>query len=212
MTRTWKADKCHDLNKTRSQGGAIIPFAQSDMAHVFVEGIAPQYLRFLARTFQSVLKKRSHEIIDNVMHDPDQRVVEKALQDKQTSSMNRDFGKAFREFRRKAFVNPILETIQALPKEEMAYMARAMVEITALRRRFASSVESVGGEIDVAVISKSDGFIWINRKNYFDLDKNRDFIERKTVMRGVSNAFAASQKKLGAQTGGRNGQRNKPQT
>ncbi|MCY1643554.1 hypothetical protein OVA30_15755 [Methylorubrum sp. SL192] len=187
ITRCWQSSKCVDLNAKGNPGAAIIPFAQSDMAHLFVEGIAPQYLKFLSETFSGVIKERSHNIIDNLIGDPDQRLVEKHLQDKESESMQNAFKAAFEGYRRKAFINPILETIRALPKEEMAYMARAMVEITALRRRFASNVESVGGEIDVAVISKSDGFVWINRKHYFDIDLNPDFVERKSMLRGGKN-------------------------
>jgi hypothetical protein len=35
--------------------------------------------------------------------------------------------------------------------------------------------ETVGGPIDVAVISKGDGFVWIKRKHYFERDLNPHF-------------------------------------
>ena len=35
--------------------------------------------------------------------------------------------------------------------------------------------ETVGGPIDVAVISKGDGFIWIKRKHYFKAELNPQF-------------------------------------
>ena len=35
-----------------------------------------------------------------------------------------------------------------------------------------TSAESVSGPIDVAVISKGDGFVWIKRKQYFDPQLN----------------------------------------
>ncbi len=40
--------------------------------------------------------------------------------------------------------------------------------------------ESVGGPIDVAVISKADGFIWIKRKHYFDPALNPRFLARQS--------------------------------
>ena len=36
--------------------------------------------------------------------------------------------------------------------------------------------ETVGGPIDVAVISKADGFIWIKRKHYFSKELNPHFV------------------------------------
>ena len=37
--------------------------------------------------------------------------------------------------------------------------------------------ETVGGPIDVAVISKGDGFVWIKRKHYFKPELNPHFIK-----------------------------------
>jgi len=37
--------------------------------------------------------------------------------------------------------------------------------------------ETVGGPIDVAVISKGDGFIWIKRKHYFSPELNHHFFD-----------------------------------
>ena len=51
-------------------------------------------------------------------------------------------------------------------------MAEALVNLTALKRRVSDEMETVGGPIDVAVISKGDGFVWIRRQHYFDPDLN----------------------------------------
>ena len=37
--------------------------------------------------------------------------------------------------------------------------------------------ETVGGPVDVAVISKGDGFVWINRKHYFKPELNAPFFK-----------------------------------
>jgi hypothetical protein len=62
-----------------------------------------------------------------------------------------------------------------LPKEELAGMAESLVSLTSFKRRVTHDPETVGGPIDVAVISKGDGFIWINKKNYFDVALNHQF-------------------------------------
>ena len=41
--------------------------------------------------------------------------------------------------------------------------------------------ETVGGPVDVAVISKGDGFIWIDRKHYFRKDLNHHFFRNYYV-------------------------------
>ncbi len=67
---------------------------------------------------------------------------------------------------------PVLEIVSALPKDELAAMAEAFVNLTKFRRRITPERETVGGPIDVAVITKGDGFIWVKRKHYFDSELN----------------------------------------
>ncbi|MGW5958859.1 hypothetical protein [Methylorubrum thiocyanatum] len=184
LTRAWIGAPRMDLNVSRSQNAAIIPFAQIDMAKLFMEGISDRYVSFMSSTLRSTLMAKVDEMIKLHVQDKDVANVERILQEKQIDAMMKVFEDNFSAYRGRYFTKPILDTIRALPKEEMAYMARSMVEITALRRRFASAVESVGGDIDVAVISKSDGFIWIHRKHYFNIDSNPDFMHRRTGRRG----------------------------
>jgi hypothetical protein len=49
------------------------------------------------------------------------------------------------------------------------------VALTSLKRRVSSDAETVGGAIDVALISKGDGFVWIKRKYYFPEQLNPQF-------------------------------------
>ena len=54
-----------------------------------------------------------------------------------------------------------------------------MVNLTSLRRKVAidSNSRTVGGPIDVAIISKGDGFIWAKRKHYFDSQINPQYMQ-----------------------------------
>jgi len=55
-------------------------------------------------------------------------------------------------------------------------MAEALVNLTAFKRHVARQAETVGGPIDVAVISSGDGFVWIKRKHYFSPELNPHFV------------------------------------
>ena len=61
---------------------------------------------------------------------------------------------------KKDFYSPILKTVDSLPKEELGNLASTLIEITSLKRKIDSNLENVGGNVDVALISKGDGFIW----------------------------------------------------
>jgi hypothetical protein len=69
----------------------------------------------------------------------------------------------------------MLDTVSILPKEELAAMAEALVSLTSSKRKMSLDIETVGGPVDVAVITKGDGLIWIRRKHYFESDLNPHF-------------------------------------
>jgi hypothetical protein len=76
----------------------------------------------------------------------------------------------------KNHIAPIIDIVGMLPKDELAEMAESLVNLTSFKRRVTPQAETVGGPIDVAVISRGDGFIWIKRKHYFDTKLNPHFL------------------------------------
>lgn len=62
--------------------------------------------------------------------------------------------------------------VALLPKDELPNLAESLVALTSLKRHVSHDAETVGGPIDVALISKSDGLAWIKRKHYFKLEWN----------------------------------------
>ena len=75
--------------------------------------------------------------------------------------------------KRRIFPNPnfedsILDVLRTAPKETLAELANSLVSITSLRQRVSGELETVGGPVDVALIFKGEGFIWIKRKYDFD--------------------------------------------
>lgn len=74
--------------------------------------------------------------------------------------------------------DPIMSVVASLPKEGLAEMAEALVNLTSFKRRVSPEAETVGGPIDVAIISKGDGFVWIKRKHYFASKLNHRYFDR----------------------------------
>ncbi|EHV5557707.1 hypothetical protein WB904_004024 [Vibrio parahaemolyticus] len=73
------------------------------------------------------------------------------------------------------FINKVTDMVGHLPKNELAYMAESLVNLTAFKRKVSNDADSVGGPIDVAIISKGDGFVWIKRKHYFPGEINKHY-------------------------------------
>jgi hypothetical protein len=49
----------------------------------------------------------------------------------------------------------------------MARLAENLIAMTSFERHMTFSPEGVGGPIDLAVITKNDGFVWLNRKSWY---------------------------------------------
>jgi hypothetical protein len=187
--RAWER-RTLDFNGDDSEKVAVIPFGQSDIFHLFMEGISPESLTFIDQTLRAVLLNKSQRIVKYYVKDSDESKVELARQKKDDNIIIDEFSKQFGIYRAKSLVRPILDVVRALPKEELADMAQAMVELTSLRRKVDSPLESVGGPVDIAIISKGDGLIWIKRKHYFDIDKNRDFLYRRSVQMEIYDGLS----------------------
>lgn len=82
--------------------------------------------------------------------------------------------KKLEDYRREKYVKPIMDVVSMLPKDDLAGMAESLVNLTSFKRKVTLD-ETVGGPIDVAVISKGDGFVWIKRKLYFKGELNPQF-------------------------------------
>jgi hypothetical protein len=83
---------------------------------------------------------------------------------------------------------PILQAIINLPIDELAHVAQSLVNLNSFQKRMSLGPETVGGPVDVAVISKGDGFIWIDRKHYFRSELNAHYFrhyDKPTNDRGM---------------------------
>src|SRR6201999_1231018 len=87
-----------------------------------------------------------------------------------------EFEQALLDFSHANNVRPVINIVGMLPKDILAEMAESLVNLTSFKRRVTPQAETVGGPIDVAVISRGDGFIWIKRKHYFSQDLNPHFL------------------------------------
>jgi hypothetical protein len=153
------------------KSAAIIPFAQQEMVHAFLGGIDTDLFQYICRTTETVLATAFSEILEGVRAtgtlDADALATLESRMSDVPKALFADWGAKVRDY-----WMPVVANIETLPKDELAAMAESFVNLTKFRRRASFDRETVGGPIDVAVITKGDGFIWVRRKHYFDLELN----------------------------------------
>jgi hypothetical protein len=161
-----------------NEGAFIGAFAQKEMVYRFMEGIDPTYSNYLRHGIQTLMQNLSDRLITKSQGSVTARAQRAAHARKVVSKMVDDFEKNALLTRHLYFVRPILNIVALLPKDELAELAWSLVNITSLKRKISMDAETVGGPIDVAVISKGDGFIWIRRKHYFQPELNPSYLQR----------------------------------
>lgn len=163
----------------QTNDASIIPFAQAEMVSTFMEGVDPDYHESLFKGLTSMLREKYPEyIIGQIQGMSEKKKKTLASQlEKIGEGVLKEFSKQLHEYSFVKHVSPIISAVSVLPKEELAVMAETLVNLTSFKRKVSiDSAETVGGPIDVAVISKGDGFVWIKRKHYFDQKLNPHFL------------------------------------
>lgn len=161
-----------------NQSSVIVAFAQKEMVETFMEGIDPYYLAFCKKGLLELLvNKYPASIVDQIpnMDSNAKEEFKKRLQEVSKGILD-EFERTAEAYRKKYHIGPVTNIVSILPKDELAAMAESLVNLTSFKRRVSMEAETVGGPIDVAVISKGDGFVWIKRKHYFKPELNPHFI------------------------------------
>lgn len=165
---------------------SIRGFAQRDMVDTFMNGIHPDYAAFLDEfvrvsfhTFSDTVGLRASEFLNEDHH---QKLV--SVLQATRKEVFRHFPDRLTQEQESISWGPIMSIVSALTKEELAEMAESLVHLTSLRRRVSPDLENVGGPVDVAVISKGDGLVWIRRKHYFLPELNPRFFGRMGSING----------------------------
>lgn len=156
-------------------GAIISPFAQTDVIQTIVRGINPTFQDIIYNVINKSIKIYTDSITNILDKDPVTKLLSEAVKNLDLEPTIIQITKQINAQMKKTYTDPLLNTIKSLDKEDMANMAESFIALTSLVRRMQPGEETVGGPVDVAVISKGDGFVWINRKHYFNPDLNASF-------------------------------------
>lgn len=160
---------------TPANSSAVISFAQGEMVSLFMEGVDPTYSAMINHSLEHYVESLADGLVASTgVTGRRERTLRQRIKDASEASTKR-FLDNLHDYTMRYHIGPVVSAVTNLPKEELAAMAESLVSLTSFKRRVTHDPETVGGPIDVAVISKGDGFIWIKRKHYFDPGLNHQF-------------------------------------
>lgn len=166
-----KSDAITEINDA-----SVLAFAQTEMVETFMEGVDPRLQNMSSKYLELIFERYPEVIVDTLgsLSDTERRSILKRLKS-ESQKLYEGYTQSVVNYQQNAHINPIVDMVAVLPKDELAAMAEALVNLTSFKRRITAVAETVGGPIDVAVISKGDGFVWIKRKHYFKPELNHHF-------------------------------------
>lgn len=162
--------------KNQKPTALIHPMAQTDVMQTYIEGISPQ----IEATFVSINEDTMRNFLKELAKalKPTNPSISTILSSVDLSLFSQSFRDNITNFKRKATIGPLMDTVATMEKEDLAELAENLIYLTSLKRRITPNLESVGGPVDVAIVSKGDGFIWLKRKHYFNPELNRYYFDK----------------------------------
>ena len=170
-------DQLSDIS--HDNGANMIPFAQRDLVDLFMEGADRNFLDFVLTQYEGLLADLPDVIAHSYFRSKKKRSAVSDQLGKTVDHVIRIAKQRVDKIQYERFIRPVVDVIVSLPKDELAQLAESLVQLTALKRKISKNPDTVGGPIDVAIISRGEGFIWIKRKHYFSSELNPRFFARQ---------------------------------
>lgn len=169
----------HSYVVSNTTNACVAPFAQTDVANTVVRGIDQKLRDTIGENVSKYFETFKNVIIDSFKKIGAPDNVLQPLNAINSNEYVKPFIEDLNQFINKNYIDNLLNTVAVLSKEDLAEMAESLVKITCLKRHITTDEESVGGPVDVAVITKGDGFVWIKRKHYFSAELNYQYFNNK---------------------------------
>ncbi|HEY6897065.1 MAG TPA: hypothetical protein VI279_07375 [Rhodocyclaceae bacterium] len=164
--------KGKNFKVTHTQSSSIEAFAQRSMIDVFTDGFGFPLWKILSdeslEKLQSLVVKLKDEGV----------VIATEVADSAVKEVHEEFMSGWTKKNYSQNWHPLTEVLASLGVQEMAHLGETLLTLQALKERVTSSSESVGGPIDVAAITKSEGLVWLKRKHFFEQQLNVRYLTR----------------------------------
>jgi len=156
----------------------IVPFADRDTVDSLLFNRSAEYEKLVTDHFREVIEQVGQAVVEDLGRN---------------AEVKKDYGARVRIAAREAmerfkqdvgpeiddlFSSDMLDIVRHMPKQEVASIAESLVSVSSIRRKVMIGPETVGGPVDVAVISRHEGFVWVKRKYYFTPDINPRYMWR----------------------------------
>lgn len=172
-------NRAEDFLVTPRQPGYIGSFASNAMVETFASGVGEEVYgnvhECYASSAESIIREVEGKLGSVVTVKDRAQIIAQCRKDFMNDWLSRTVQNHH---------GPLTNVVSMLSIEEMAHLAENLVSLESLKEKMTRSTETVGGPVDVAAITKSEGFVWIRRKLYFDSALNPRYAHRVARSQG----------------------------
>jgi hypothetical protein len=142
-------------------------FADSEVTHAFIRGIDYG----LERRVYGAIRAMLQGVVDQVVGAfPGANATEREqVRTRMQGELVPQYLDAFRgmigDYQQQAYINPVLRVLEIAARPELAETAKELVSLNVFKKRIMAQKQTVGGAIDVAVISRDAGFQWYTKQD-----------------------------------------------
>ncbi|MCH5231223.1 MAG: hypothetical protein J1F43_05445 [Muribaculaceae bacterium] len=150
---------------SHTSSAEIRPFAQTDVMLTLMKGVSPQS----DQEYRDATIELEDGVINEIMSLLEKENVSpkiiKKVKNLTYEKVHERYIDRIDAFAHENFISGVVTALDFFNLEEMAKMAENLIAVTNLQRHISSSEESVGGPIEVAILTKTGGFKWIKHCN-----------------------------------------------
>ncbi len=152
-----RQDRAADMSS--DAGPVVQPFAQDRMIRTFLTGMDDHLRMFM---YGETLKLSMNLVSDVIKRAPSltdgerQSLFQDYSQNNMAHAVN-SFFQSVDNYQHVVHTRPIYRAIGVLPKRELGETAASLIKLNSFQQKVMHSIETVGGPIDVAVITRNGG-------------------------------------------------------
>lgn len=141
-------------------------FAQAEMTHAFLRGVHPFMFEMMSAMNMVTNEAAAEAALHAAGLDTDTRdAVMAHMRESALPRLGGEFIHAAQSMSQEEFINPFISVVAASGKKQLAETSKALVELNILKSDLHQAQTGVGGEVDVAMISRTGGFEWYAKKS-----------------------------------------------
>jgi hypothetical protein len=142
-------------------------FADSEVTHAFIRGIDYG----LERRVYGAMRAMLQGVVDQTVgafsnaSATEREQVRARMQGELVPQYLDAFRGMIGDYQQQAYINPVLRVLEIAARPELAETAKELVSLNVFKKKIMAHRQTVGGAIDVAVISKDAGFQWFTKQD-----------------------------------------------